>query len=389
MTATIIRQYYLETIEARLRVNPICALLGPRQCGKTTLAKQWINKTDLPVHVFDLEDPDDTQALTHPKLTLEPLEGLIIIDEIQRRPELFPYLRVLVDRKPKLKLLILGSASQDLIRQSSETLAGRISYIEITPFSLQEVKEATQLWIRGGFAKSYLAENNEDSFRWRLDYIRTFLEKDIPSFGFKLSPQNMRRFWIMLCDYHGNIFNSAELGRSLDLDHKTVKRYLDILSGTFMIRTLQPWFENISKRQVKSCKIYFRDSGLLHGLLNLPSFEKLSTSRKAGASWEGFAMEEIIRFEKADSQNCFFWATQSGAEVDLYIIQDNKRSAFEFKYSNTPKITKSMHAAIETLKLDYLTVIIPGKAEYFLSEQVKVYGLEKYIESRMQKKTET
>lgn len=389
MTATIIRQYYLETIEARLRVNPICALLGPRQCGKTTLAKQWINKTDLPVHVFDLEDPDDTQALTHPKLTLEPLEGLIIIDEIQRRPDLFPYLRVLVDRKPKLKLLILGSASQDLIRQSSETLAGRISYIEITPFSLQEVKEATQLWIRGGFAKSYLAENNEDSFRWRLDYIRTFLEKDIPSFGFNLSPQNMRRFWIMLCDYHGNIFNSAELGRSLDLDHKTVKRYLDILSGTFMIRTLQPWFENISKRQVKSCKIYFRDSGLLHGLLNLPSFEKLSTSRKAGASWEGFAMEEIIRFEKADSHNCFFWATQSGAEVDLYIIQDNKRSAFEFKYSNTPKITKSMHAAIETLKLDYLTVIIPGKAEYFLSEQVKVYGLEKYIESRMQKKTET
>lgn len=376
---TIQRPTYLNAITDTFRINPICALLGPRQCGKTTEAKQFVDQYQEVAHFFDLEDPDDLNAFENPKLLLESLNGLIVIDEIQRRPDLFPYLRVLVDKKPALKLLILGSASQELIRQSSETLAGRISYLEMNPFSSEEVDDSKRLWLRGGFPKSYLAENDVDSFKWRQNYIRTFLEKDIPSFGFNLNPQIIRRFWTMLCDYHGNLFNASSLGRSLDLDHKTIKRYLDILSGTFMMRQLQPWFVNVSKRQVKSCKIYFRDSGLLHGLLNIEDYKSLSTFSKVGASWEGFAMEEIIRREKAGSEDCFFWATQSGAELDLLIVQKGLKKGFEFKYTSTPRVTKSMHAALESLDLDCVTVIIPGGATYFLSDSVKVCGLSSYL----------
>ncbi|MEI8295673.1 MAG: ATP-binding protein [Alphaproteobacteria bacterium] len=379
---TVLRQSYLDAIESAFRINPICALLGPRQCGKTTASKQFIDLNIYnPVHIFDLEDPDDLKAFENPKLLLESLDGLIVIDEVQRRPELFPYLRVLVDRKPSLKILILGSASAELIRQSSETLAGRISYLEMTLFSLQEVENAQNLWVRGGFPKSYLADNDVNSFRWRQDYVRTFLEMDLPSFGFNLNPYMIRRFWLMLSDYHGNLFKASELGRSLDLNDKTVKRYLDILSGTFVVRQLQPWFVNISKRQVKSCKIYFRDSGLLHSMLNLQNFSALSTSSKVGASWEGFALEEIIRYHNADFQDCFFWATQAGAEVDLLIVQAGHKKAFEFKYTNNPSTTKSMHIAMETLGLDQLTVIIPGNAAYFLNENIRVYGLERYLKT--------
>jgi len=268
--------------------------LGPRQCGKTTLAMQYVkHNTNMPVHLFDLEDPEHLNAFESPKLLLQHLDGLIVIDEIQFRPDLFPYLRVLVDQKPSLQLLILGSASQALIRQSSETLSGRISYIEMKPFSLLEIPNTQQLWIRGGFPKSYLATTDSDSFYWRREYIRTFLEKDIPNLGFNLNPQLIRRLWMMLTDYHGNLFNASELGRSLDLNHKTVKHYLDILSGTFMIRQLQPWFANVSKRQVKSPKIYFRDSGLLHTLLNIHTEQQLAISTKLGASWEGLALQQV------------------------------------------------------------------------------------------------
>ncbi|CAL7962955.1 conserved hypothetical protein [Alphaproteobacteria bacterium] len=376
----IARDSYIDQMESAFRINPICALLGPRQCGKTTIARQY-QKLKLISQIFDLEDPDDLQAFSNPKLVLENLEGFVIIDEIQRVPELFPYLRALVDRKPMLKILILGSAAPQMIRQFSETLAGRISYIEMTPFSATEVDNIDSLWLRGGFPKSYLASSDNDSFQWRHAFVRTFLEQDIASFGFNLNPQRLRRFWMMLCDYHGNIFNASELGRSLDLDKKTVKHYLDILSGTFMIRQLQPWFANISKRQIKSYKTYFRDSGLFHSLTNLDSRAALTTSSKVGSSWEGFAMEEIIRFHKAEPEDCFFWATQSGAELDLLIVQSSRNIAFEFKYTSNPKITKSMLSAIESLALDQLTVIIPGGAEYSLSASTIVRGLQHYTRS--------
>jgi predicted AAA+ superfamily ATPase len=377
----IARDSYINLIEDAFSINPICALLGPRQCGKTTIARQY-KKSKPFSHMFDLEDPDDLQAFSNPKLLLETLEGLVIIDEVQRVPELFPYLRALVDRKQMLKILILGSAAPQMIRQFSETLAGRISYIEMTPFSATEVDNIDSLWLRGGFPKSYLANSDYDSFRWRHYFVRTFLEKDIAGFGFNLNPQRLRRFWMMLCDYHCNIFNASELGRSLDLDKKTVKHYLDILSGTFMIRQLQPWFVNISKRQVKSYKTYFRDSGLFHSLTNLNSHTKLATSSKVGNSWEGFALEEIIRFHHVEPEDCFFWATQSGAELDLLIAQSDGNIAFEFKYTSKPTITKSMLSAIESLALDKLTVIVPGNVEYSLSESIIVCGLKRYLDTK-------
>jgi|TARA_R110002126_G_scaffold110918_1_gene248399 predicted AAA+ superfamily ATPase len=376
----ISRPQYLEQVERAFRINSVCALLGPRQCGKTTLAKHYIKqKVDEEVHFFDLEDPEHLNAFESPKLLLQNLQGLIVIDEIQLRPALFPYIRVLVDQKPSLRLLILGSASQTLIRQSSEILSGRITYIEMKPLSLLEVGDTQTLWLRGGFPKSYLAETDENSFAWRREYIRTFLEKDIPSLGFNLNPQLIRRLWMMLTDYHGNLLNASDLGRSLDLNHKTIKHYLDILSGTFMIRQLQPWFANVSKRQVKSPKIYFRDSGLLHSLLAIHDQKHLNFSVKLGASWEGFALEQVIDVYQAEPEDCFFWATHSEAELDLLIIKDNVKYGFEFKYSSTPRSTKSMQSALSTLKLDYITVIIPGDSAYYLHEHIKVCGLDRLV----------
>jgi len=378
MKKMIPRINYLDQIKASFRINSVCALLGPRQCGKTTLAKQYMNQcNEVPVHFFDLEDPEHINAFESPKLLLQHLDGLIVIDEIQLSPELFPYLRVLVDEKPSLRLLILGSASLVLIRQSSETLSGRISYLEMKPFSLLEVTNTEQLWSRGGFPKSYLAMTEEDSFAWRREYIRTFLEKDIPSLGLHLNAQLIRRLWMMLTDYHGNLFNASELGRSLDLNHKTVKHYVDILSGTFMIRQLQPWFANISKRQVKSPKIYFRDSGLLHTLLTIQNREQLHVSSKLGASWEGFALEQVIDHYQAEPADCFFWATHAEAELDLLIVKGNQKYAFEFKYSSRPRSTKSMQSAIESLNLDYITIVIPGDSHYYLQDKIRVCGLNK------------
>ena len=367
---------YLEQMNACFRINSVCALLGPRQCGKTTLARQYLKQAaGTEVHFFDLEDPEHLNAFEAPKLLLQDLNGLIVIDEIQLRPALFPYLRVLVDQKPDLKLLILGSASQILIHQSSEILSGRISYLEMKPFSLLEVSNSQQLWTRGGFPKSYLAAVDEDSFAWRREYIRTFLEKDIPHLGFNLNPNLIRRLWMMLTDYHGNLFNASELGRSLDLNHKTVKHYVDILAGTFMIRQLQPWFANVSKRQVKSPKIYFRDSGLLHALLGIQTHQQLTLSAKIGASWEGFALEQVIDHYQAEPEDCFFWATHSEAELDLLIVKNNQLHGVEFKYTSTPRSSKSMHSAMQSLNLDGLTIIIPGDSHYFLQENIRVCGL--------------
>lgn len=371
------RTKFLEEIKNIHRIHSVCAILGPRQCGKTTLAESYRKTVEDSCFVFDLEDPSDLARLEDPRLTLETLEGLIIIDEIQRRPELFPYLRVLVDRYPNRRYLILGSASRDLIHQSSETLAGRIGYIELTPFQLSECADQNRLWKRGGFPKSFLQEDMDLSWQWRKSYISTFLERDLPSLGFSVSPQDMRRLWTMLAHYHGNIINYSELGRSLNLSDKTIRRHIHMLEGSFMIRSLRPWFENIKKRQVKSPKVYIRDSGIFQTLLNIT--EDIALHPKVGSSWEGFALEEIIRFHRADQEDCYFWATSNQAELDLLIVRGSQRMGFEFKYTDVPKMTRSLHSALENLKLEKITVITPGNTDFLIHDNVRVLGLENYV----------
>lgn len=373
------RAKYLQEIESHFRVHPICAILGPRQVGKTTLAKMYIEAHGgEKVHFFDLEDPLDVARLENPMLMLSRLPNhLIVIDEIQRRPELFPILRVLADDpKKKQKFLILGGASCELIRQSSESLAGRIGYIELMPFSLMETQDVDGLWIRGGFPKSYLASNIEESYRWRQSYITTFLERDIPALGFQIPPEQIRRFWMMLAHYHGQIFNSTEIGKSLGVSDHTVRKYLDILAGTFMIRILTPWFENLGKRQVKSPKIYFRDSGILHALIGIRDEDALNIYPRLGSFWEGFALEEIIRQFEATLGECYFWSIQSGPELDLCIFKDGKRLGFEVKYTDTPKVTSSMHTACKDLKLDHLYLVFPGNKRFPLADKITAHGLE-------------
>lgn len=369
------RTAFIQKISFHFEIHPIVAILGPRQVGKTTLARQYAHNFSN-VHFFDLENPVDLARLESPMLALSNLEcELIIIDEIQRRPDLFPVLRVLADQKPHQKFLILGSASRDLLQQSSETLAGRIGYLELTPFSLAEAQESKKLWIRGGFPKSYLAKNEQQSYAWRQSYISTFLERDIPNLGFNIPPIQMRRLWMMVAHYHGQILNASEIGRSLSLTHHTIKKYIDILAGTFMIRLLPPWFENISKRQVKSPKLYLKDSGLFHALLGIQNEENLLVYPKLGSSWEGFALEEIIKQQDVSAEDCYFWATQAGAELDLIIFKDGKKIGFEFKHTDFPKITPSMRIALETLKLDHLFVVFPHNKQFPLSENITAKGL--------------
>jgi len=375
----IARTHYLKKIDEQFKVHSVCALLGQRQVGKTTLARMYVKEQRADnARFFDLENTIDLARLENPMLALsaEP-EKLIVIDEIQLRPELFSVIRVLVDDpEHKRKFLILGSASRDLIRQSSETLAGRIGFVELPPFALSEVHDAQQLWLRGGLPRSYLATNDEESFLWRQGYITTFLERDIPSLGFNIPPVQLRRFWLMLAHYHGQIFNASEIARSLGVSGHTARRYLDILTGTFMVRELTPWFENIQKRQVKSPKMYFRDSGILNALLNIKNNEELNTYPKLGAFWEGFALEEVIKAHDLKPEECFYWATQADAELDLLIFKDGKRLGFEFKYMDAPRTTRSMHIAIADLKLDHLFAVYPGNVTYPLAEKITAQGLE-------------
>jgi uncharacterized protein len=370
------RRQFLKDIEKAFAVHSVCGLIGPRQTGKTTLAKLYAEQLGGPVHFFDFEDPTDLALFDNPKLALDSLTGLTVIDEIQRRPELFPYLRVLVDKQPDRKFLILGSAAPELLRQSSETLAGRICYVELTPFMLSECPDEPMLWKRGGFPRSYLAPSDELSVEWRKAYITTFLEMDLLSLGFNFLPFEMRKLWTMLAHYHGNILNSAELGRSLGLTDPVVRRYTQFLEGAFVVRMLQPWHANISKRQVKSPKVYLRDSGLLHSLLGVGANPFMHP--KIGASWEGFAIEELIRYTRVDRHDCYFWATHSDAELDLLILKDGKKLAFEFKYTDHPKMTRSMHSALKDLELDLITVIVPMDVDFLIHERVRVMGLKKY-----------
>ena len=368
------RLHFLNNIQEIFQNHAVCAILGPRQCGKTTLAHQFAQQRDIAaVHFFDLENPFDLGRLDNPMLALAALQGTVVIDEIQRRPDLFPMLRVLADTT-SLRFLILGSASRELIKQASESLAGRVGYLELPPFGLREVDDTNKLWIRGGFPKSYLASTEKASFAWRACYIRTFLEQDIPNLGFNIPPRNLYRFWMMLSHYHGQLLNVSELGRSLGLSNHTVKKYLDTLEGTFMVRMLQPWFENIGKRQVKSVKIYLRDSGILHSLIGLSTRMAVESHPKLGASWEGFAMEELIR--RYEVTNVYFWRTQAGAELDLLIHDQGKKLGFEFKYTDRPQMTQSMRTALEDLKLEHLTIIYPGPHSFALDAHVTVRSIQ-------------
>lgn len=363
-----------QQIDLALSRSRIVVLVGPRQCGKTTLARQYVPLDTL--NYFDLEDPVSLVRLEQPMTALSDLTGLVVIDEVQRRPDLFPILRVLVDRDPlPARFLILGSASPELLRQSSETLAGRIEIVTMGGFSLAEVgpEEVNTHWLRGGFPLSYLADTDANSVAWRKNFIQTFLERDLPQFGITIPAYAILRFWTMVAHYHGQIWNGAELARSLGISQATVKRYLDVLEGVFMLRQLPPWFANLSKRQVKSPKVYFRDSGLLHQLLNIQSQHDLLTHPKLGASWEGYAIEEVIRAVRPDE--VYFWATHAGAELDLFLIKDGKRIGVECKRVDAPRLTASMHIALEDLALDQLYVVYPGKRRYPLAENVEVRAI--------------
>ncbi len=377
------RTALLNAISVQLRVSKVVALLGPRQSGKTTLARMFAQTCGIPfdadLNYFDLQDPAQLLRLDAPMLALGPLRGLVVIDEIQLRPDLFPTLRVLADRADRddTKFLILGSASRDLIRQGSETLAGRIGFVEVTPFGLGETGETERLWVRGGFPLSYLAGSESDSAQWRANYIKTFLERDIPSLGIQIPAMTLRRFWLMLAHYHGQTFNASEIGKSLGVADTTASRYLDILTGTFMVRRLYPWFENLRKRQVKAPKIYFRDSGILHQLLGAGDLPSLVVHPKLGASWEGFALEQIIRLSSATEEEVFFWGIHNQGELDLLLIRNGKRLGFEFKYTDAPGRTKSQRLALECLHLDRLDIVCPGNASYPLDEKIHVLGLDR------------
>lgn len=372
------RNEHETALRGLLQQFPVVGIVGARQVGKTTLARRLVSDRKPPVHFFDLEDPTHEAALADPKLALESLRGLIVIDEVQRRPGLFPLLRVLVDRPGNAaRLLVLGSASPDLLRQSSETLAGRIAYYELPPFRMSEVggDMAGRLWLRGGFPNSFLAEDDTQSFAWRTAFIRTFLERDLPQLGFSAPAETMRRFWTMLAHYHGNRWNSAELGRALGVTGPTISAWLDMLVDALIVRKLPPWYENLKKRQVKAPKIYIGDTGLLHALLGIDSKEALMGHPKSGASWEGFAMQEIARILGVAWDQCYYWATHQGAELDMLTMKKGQRIGFEFKRTSAPAMTRSMHSALDDLKLDRLFVIFPGDTRFPLHERVEAVGL--------------
>ncbi|RLI93601.1 MAG: hypothetical protein DRO90_03325 [Candidatus Altiarchaeales archaeon] len=365
------RPYYINSLKAIFNRAPIAALLGPRQCGKTTLARMLMK--DHQATYFDLESVPDQRRLENPELILGDVEGLVVLDEIQLNPRLFSVLRVLVDRPDnKAQFLILGSASPDIIRNVSETLAGRVEFLELSGFDLLEVgmEKWEDLWLRGGFPRSFLATSEQDSLAWREGFIQTFLERDIPQLGINIPSVAMRRFWTMLAHYHGQTWNASGISRSMGLSDKTIRSYLDILSGTYMIRQLQPWHVNLGKRQVKSPKIYFRDSGLLHRLLEITDHHNLLGHPKVGASWEGFVIEQVIQFVRPNQ--AYFWATHNGAEIDMLYSMEGKNFGIEIKLNEAPKITRSMHTALSELRLEHLWVIYPGKEAYPAHEQITV-----------------
>ena len=374
------RSEHGQALERLLRQNPVVGIIGARQVGKTTLARQLVEARRGPATVFDLEDPSDRARLADPALALKGLRGLVVLDEIQRMPEVFPTLRVLADRpRTPARFLILGSASPDLLRQGSESLAGRIAYRELGGFSLTEVGPAShaRLWLRGGFPRAYTARTLSQSLDWRSQFIDTFLERDLPQLGIRISSQALRRFWTMLAHYHGQIWNASEFARSFGVADTTVRHYLDVLTSALVVRQLQPWHENLKKRQVKSPKIYLADSGLLHSLLNLRTMRELEGHPKVGASWGGFVLQEVVRILGARSRECFFWATHSGAELDLLVVRGRNRVGVEIKRTSAPKVTKSMLTAMEDLGLGELLVIHAGEDAFPMAKGITAVPIAK------------
>ncbi len=365
------RKGKIDSIRRALGRSPVVVLTGPRQSGKTTLARQFLSADS--INYFDLEDPLSLARLDEPMTTLRSLRGLIVIDEVQRKPDIFALLRVLADREEQeARFLILGSASGDLLRQSAESLAGRAEQVTIGGFSLRElgVEALQSLWLRGGFPRSVLAAGEEDSLVWRKQFIQTLLERDFPQWGVKVPAETLRRFWAMLAHYHGQTWNAAEPARALGVSESSCRRYLDLMSDALMIRQLKPWHANLSKRQVKSPKIYVRDSGLLHQLLGLDSEKALMMHPKIGASWEGFVIEQILLMETYDE--AFFWATHQGAEIDLILQRGERLFGIECKRADAPRLTRSIRIAVEDLGLERVVVVYPGNKRYRLSDKVEV-----------------
>jgi len=368
-----------------LEHNPGVVLIGPRQCGKTTLARK-ISAEILPSEFFDLEDPRDLARLDNPMLALEDLKGLVILDEIQRKPELLEVLRVLMDRPNNpASFLLLGSASPRLVRGVSETLAGRVAFVPMSGFNLMEVGPHSykRLWLRGGFPRSYLAPDDEVSINWRANFVQTFLERDIPQLGIHIPSSALRRFWTMLAHYHGQIWNASTFAESMGTSPKTARRYLDLLTDVFVIRQLQPWYENIKKRQVKAPKIFVRDSGLLHYLLGIDELKGLQAHPKLGASWEGFVIEQVTSLVQL--ADFYFWGTYAGAEIDLLIMKAGQRIGVEAKYTDAPKITKSIRIAIEDLGLHRVFIVYPGPKSFPLEDRIyalSILDIDKIVKDR-------
>jgi predicted AAA+ superfamily ATPase len=369
------RRTYLGAIQTALDRSRVVALIGPRQSGKTTLARQFVPVDS--VNYFDLEDLTSITRLQEPMTALRDLRGLVVIDEIQRRPDLFPLLRVLCDRDPlPARFLILGSASPDVIRTSSESLAGRVETIPVNGFNLGEVgfERLGRHWLRGGFPLSFLAESEPDSLAWRKNFIQMLLERDLPQWGIRIPSATLFRFWTMLAHYHGQIWNNAEPARALGISEPTVRNYLAILEGIFMARTLQPWYANVNKRQVKAPKMYIRDTGLLHYLMGIRSDYDLQNHPKSGASWEGYAIEQVLAAVSPDK--AYFWATHSGAELDLLLIKDGRRYGFECKRVDAPKCTPSIVTAVQTLELEHLYVVYPGSQAYPIADKISALPIQ-------------
>ena len=378
----ILRKREIKTLTGLLGRHPVVGIIGARQVGKTSLAREIIRRIGKSVSYFDLENPEDLARLQDPMLALGGVKGLVVIDEVQRFPDLFPVIRVLVDRpKRTARFLILGSASPGLLRQSSETLAGRIIYHRLNGFMLDEigVDNHKNLWLRGGFPPAYLARTHAASHEWRRGFIQTFLERDIPQLGISIRSATLYRFWQMLAHYHGRVWNSSEFARSFGVSDKTVRNYLDLMTSALVIHQLQPWHENISKRQVKAPKIYISDSGLLHSLLNLRTLRDLEGHPKLGASWEGFALQQVMRRLNAREEECFFWATHAGAELDLLVVRGRKRRGFEFKRTTAPHVTPSMRSALVDLKLESIEVIHAGETTYMMDKKIRAVALTRML----------
>jgi predicted AAA+ superfamily ATPase len=370
----MIERLEVSDVVRRLRERVVVAILGARQVGKTTLSRQVARKWDGPVHAFDLERTVDQRRLADPELALGGLRGLVVLDEVQHLPGLFKALRVLADRPRKpARFLVLGSASPELLKQSAESLAGRISYVDLPGLLLREAgpKAWRRLWLRGGFPSSFLARREAASAQWRADLVRTFVTRDLPELGIRVAPATIGRFWSMLAHVHAQVLNWSELGRSMSVDDHVVRRYVDILAQTFMVRSLPPWFENISKRQVKSPKLLLRDSGLLHTLLDVPDERTLLGHPRLGASFEGFVIEQVLGALRADPSSAFFWRTHDGAELDLLVFRGKKRLGFEVKHTSAPSMTRSMQIALRDLRLDKLFVIHAGQERWPMADRTE------------------